>query len=106
MPLSEDEQRILAEIEDNLTASDPALAELSETTVYRHAARRIYWGVTAFVVGLVLLVVTFTKALVLGVVGFLVMLGAALIVSQGAQKMGKAGWNTLTTRWRSRLHRS
>ena len=35
MPLSEDEERILLEIEENLYESDPDLAsEVSETTVY------------------------------------------------------------------------
>ena len=43
MPLSEDEQRILQEIEQQLYASDPELArEVSSTTVYRHAGRNLY----------------------------------------------------------------
>ena len=76
MPLSEEELRILQEIEANLTATDPALVQqVSETTLYRHAARSIKWAVFGFVAGLVLLVATFTKVLVLGFVGFLVMLG-------------------------------
>ncbi len=42
MPLSEDEQRILKEIEANLTETDPRLVqEVSETTLYRHSARAI-----------------------------------------------------------------
>ena len=37
MPLSEDEERILNEIEDQLYETDPDLArEVSETTVYTH----------------------------------------------------------------------
>ena len=76
MPLSEEELRILQEIEANLTATDPALVQqVSETTLYRHAARSIKWAIFGFVCGLVLLVATFTKVLVLGMVGFLVMLG-------------------------------
>ena len=58
MPLSEEELRILQEIEANLTATDPALVQqVSETTLYRHAARSIKWAVFGFVAGLVLLVV-------------------------------------------------
>ena len=76
MPLSEEELRILQEIEANLTATDPALVQqVSETTLYRHAARSIKWAIFGFVAGLVLLVATFTKVLVLGFVGFLVMFG-------------------------------
>ena len=44
MPLSEDEQRILQEIEDNLSATDPKLSQqISDTTLYRHSARVIKW---------------------------------------------------------------
>ena len=40
MPLSEDEQRILKEIEENLSATDPKLVQqVSDTTLYRHSAR-------------------------------------------------------------------
>ena len=52
MPLSEEEQRILQEIEANLTATDPGLVQqVSETTLYRHAARAIKWAVLGFVAG-------------------------------------------------------
>ena len=50
MPLSEDEQRILKEIEANLNETDPRLVqEVSETTLYRHSARAIKWAVFGFV---------------------------------------------------------
>ena len=76
MPLSEDEQRILREIEENLSATDPKLVQqVSDTTLYRHSARVIKWAVVGFVAGLLLMVFTFTTTLILGVVGFLVMLG-------------------------------
>ena len=42
MPLSEDEQRILSEIEDHLYESDPSLArEVAQTTIYTHAFRNL-----------------------------------------------------------------
>ena len=42
MPLSEDEQRILQQIEAQLYESDPALArEVATTTLYSHAFRNI-----------------------------------------------------------------
>src|SRR5882762_5287803 len=45
MPLSEDEQRILQEIEAQFYANDPQLAQqVSETTLYRHASRNIKWA--------------------------------------------------------------
>jgi len=97
VPLSEDEQRILQEIEANLTATDPRLVqEVSETTLYRHSARNIKWAVLGFVGGLVLLLFTFTTQLLLGVVGFLIMLACLLVIERNVRKLGKAGLDNLT----------
>ena len=97
MPLSEDEQRILKEIEENLSATDPKLVQqVSDTTLYRHAARVIKWSVAGFVAGLVLMVLTFTTTLILGVVGFAVMLGCALAIEHNVRKLGRAGIENLT----------
>ena len=97
MPLSEDEQRILEEIEARIKESDPALADhISESTLYRHAWRNIKWGVLGFVVGLALLVFTFTRVLVLGIVGFLVMLVCLLVIERNVRKMGRAGFDSIT----------
>jgi hypothetical protein len=102
MPLSEEELRILQEIEANLTATDPGLVQqVSETTLYRHAARAIKWAVIGFIAGLVLLVVTFTTSLLVGFIGFLVMLGSLLVIERNARKLGRAGMDTLTSSWRS-----
>jgi hypothetical protein len=96
MPLSEDEQRILKEIEENLSATDPKLVQqVSDTTLYRHAARVIKWSAAGFVAGLVLMILTFTTTLVLGVVGFAVMLGCALAIEHNVRKLGKAGIESL-----------
>ncbi|MFI5045869.1 MAG: DUF3040 domain-containing protein [Acidimicrobiia bacterium] len=122
MPLSEDEQRILKEIEENLSATDPKLVQqVSDTTLYRHAARVIKWSAAGFVAGLVLMVMTFTTTLVLGVVGFAIMLGCALTIEHNLRKLGRAGIENLTgsmrngafknvlgnasTRWRDRWGR-
>ena len=116
MPLSEEE------IEANLTATDPGLVQqVSETTLYRHAARAIKWAVVGFIAGLVLLLFTFTQVLILGVVGFLVMLACLLVIERNVRKLGKAGMQNLTgslrggslggllggtsRRWRERWHR-
>lgn len=96
MPLSEDEQRILQEIEANLTATDPALVQqVSETTLYRHATRVIRWAVFGFVVGLVIMVATFTEATVIAVGGFLIMLACTLVIERNARKLGKAGLESI-----------
>ena len=121
MPLSEEEQRILQEIEANLTATDPGLVQqVSETTLYRHAARAIKWAVVGFIAGLAALLF-FAVDLIFGVLGFLVMLGCLLVIERNVRKLGKAGMQNLTgslrggslggivdstsRRWRERWHR-
>ena len=102
MPLSEDEQRILKEIEANLSVTDPKLVQqVSDTTLYRHAARMIKWAVVGFVAGLVVLVTTFTTVLALGVVGFLIMLFCLLVIERNVRKMGRAGWQQMTEQMRN-----
>ena len=97
MPLSEDEQRILREIEENLSATDPKLVQqVSDTTLYRHSARVIKWSVVGFIAGLALMIATFTTTLFLGVVGFLIMLGCALTIEHHVRKLGRAGMESLT----------
>lgn len=92
MPLSEDEQRILQEIERNFYDSDPAFArEVSTTTLYRHAGRNLKWATAGFVGGLAILIAGFTQSVILGFVGFLVMVGCAFLFYLNAAKMGRAG---------------
>src|SRR6187549_477482 len=98
MPLSEDEQRILREIEANLSVTDPKLVQqVSDTTLYRHSARLIKWSVLGFVAGLVLLLLTFTQRLWLGVLGFLIMLFCLLVIERNVRKIGRAGFDSLTS---------
>jgi len=97
MPLSEDEQRILQEIEAQFYANDPHLAQqVSETTLYRHSARNIKWAALGFVVGFVVLLTSFASSLFLGFVGFLAMLGCAWVIVVHLRKMGKAGLESIT----------
>jgi hypothetical protein len=102
MPLSEEEQKILREIEQQLNATDPDLVEqVSRTTLYRHAARVIKWAALGLVGGLVLLIVTFAKNLPVAFVGFLVMLACLLVIERNVRKLGRAGLQSLTGGWRA-----
>jgi len=52
MPLSEHEQRILAELEESLVRQDPEFAErVRSETVYRHAGRYLKGAAVGFVAG-------------------------------------------------------
>lgn len=99
MPLSEDEQRILQQIEKNFYDSDPAFArEVSTTTLYRHAGRNVKWAAVGFVAGLVLLVLTFTQSLIIASLGFVISLACAIVGERNLRKMGKAGLQSVTQR--------
>ena len=97
MPLSEDEQRILSEIEQQLYQSDPALArDIADTTVYTHAYRNLKWSLLGFVAGLAVLILTLGTSYLLAFGGFLIMLVSALAVERNARRLGKAGMQQMT----------
>jgi hypothetical protein len=102
MPLSEDEQRILHQIEQQFYESDPDFAQsVSQSTLYRHAFRRIKWAALMLVVGLVVLVATLQIHFVVAFGGFLIMLAAAFIIEKNARSMGRAGLQSVTGSMRS-----
>jgi len=75
MPLSEHEQRILAELEESLSKQDPRFAKnVRETNVYSHGGRRVRWGIAGFIAGLVILILCFSTSVLLGLVGVALML--------------------------------
>lgn len=97
MPLSEDEERIISEIERSFFESDPEFyRRASEETLYRHAGRNCKWALAGFVAGLAVLVVSFASSVWLGFLGFLIMLSCAVVFESNARKMGKAGWHEVT----------
>jgi len=97
MPLSEDEQRILSEIEDQLYETDPALAhEVASTTVFTHGFKNIRFATFGFVVGLAVLLLTLSINFWLSFLGFLIMLGAAWYGEQNLRRVGRAGLDQVT----------
>ena len=97
VPLSEDEQRILHEIERQFYEQDPAFArQVGSTTVYSHAGRNLKWAAAGFVTGLVLMITLFVSSLALGFIGFAVMFVSAVIFERNLRRMGKAGWHAVT----------
>lgn len=92
MPLNEEEQRILAEIERQFHATDPESARrIESTTLQRYLARNCRWAGLAFVVGLVILLAAFATSPILGIFGFLVMLASAVVLIQNLHKISRLG---------------
>lgn len=90
MPLSDREQQILQEIEDQLYEQDPEFARgVSSTTLQAHLLRNVRRGIAAFVAGLVVLFVFFFQTqLFIGVAAFLLMLAGALYTYDNLRKIG------------------
>lgn len=90
MPLSDREQQILQEIEDQLYEQDPDFARgVSSTTLQAHLLRNIKRGVAGFLAGFVVLMVFFFQPQIpIGIVAFLLMLAAALYTYDNLRKMG------------------
>jgi hypothetical protein len=102
VPLSEDEERIIREIERELSASDPDLVrEVSSATVYRHAGRNLKWATLGFVAGIVFMLATLQVHPLVAFLGFLAMLASLLWFEQNLRKMGRAGWQEWTTSMRA-----
>ena len=102
MPLSDDEQRILHQIEKEFYDSDPEFArEVSETTLYRHALRSIKWAVIVGVAGIIGVIATLQIHFGLAFVAFLAMFVCAVVIERNLRKMGKAGFQKVTGQVRS-----
>lgn len=97
MPLSDHEQRILAELEESLVRQDPQFAErVRSETVYRHAGRYCKWSALGFVVGVVVLVAFYPKSVAVGFLGVALMFVSAVVFERNLRRLGKAGWHDLT----------
>ncbi|SER48180.1 Protein of unknown function [Propionibacterium cyclohexanicum] len=81
MPLSDEEQRMLKELEASLVADDPRLAHTlgSSRSPRQVHGRRAGLAGLGFLVGLVLLVAGIQTMWVISVIGFVVMLGCAVL---------------------------
>ncbi|MDQ0683213.1 MULTISPECIES: DUF3040 domain-containing protein [Streptomyces] len=93
MPLSEHEQRMLEQMERALYAEDPKFASALEGSGLRtYTRRRVYQAVAGFLVGIALLMAGMVaKQVWLSVMGFLVMLGCAVLAVTGWRKAPKPG---------------
>ena len=87
MPLSEDEQRILHEMEQKLYEHDRSFAERVRSNTPRGLARRsARWSVLLFIAGLAILLFSFRSSLLLGTFGFLVMVFSTLLFERSARQ--------------------
>lgn len=92
MPLSENEQRLLEQMERALYAEDPKFASAMRGAARRSGAGRLLIGAGGIVVGLVLLVMGVAQQfVVLGVLGFVFMLAGTAYAVSAQRRPGPTG---------------
>jgi len=97
VPLSDHEQRILAELEESLNREDPEFADkVRNETLYRHSGRQARWAAVGFLLGLVLTVWLFVTSLWLALVGVAIMFASAVVIQRNVRRMGRASWHDIT----------
>jgi len=97
VPLSEHEQRILAELEESLVRQDPEFAErVRSETVYRYAGRYCKWAALGFLAGLAIVIAFFSQSVFVGLIGWAIMFVSAVVFERNLRRMGKAGLHDLT----------
>ncbi|WP_406860435.1 DUF3040 domain-containing protein [Streptomyces sp. HUAS MG47] len=108
MPLSEHEQRMLEQMERALYAEDPKFATALEGSGLRtYTRRRVYQAVAGFLVGIALLMAGMVaQQWWISVVGFLVMLGCAVLAVTGWRNAPKRGEQPAGRGHRQRQKRS
>jgi hypothetical protein len=92
VPLSEEELRLLEQMERALVAEDPKLAStMRGSRMHQHARRRMIAGGLAFVAGIGLLMTgAISKMEAVGIIGFVVMLASAYVVLTAWRGQGAA----------------
>ncbi|MGB5566329.1 MAG: DUF3040 domain-containing protein [Acidimicrobiia bacterium] len=110
MPLDDREQKILEEIERNLYAEDPKLAQtVAKTDLSIRIKRRQRLAAVGFFVGLAIMLGTFTRFSYLAGFGFILMVASAATIAMSirASRADKpasfsvSGWmDDVRERWR------
>jgi Protein of unknown function (DUF3040) len=103
VPLNENEERILHEIEQRYYDNDPESARrMDSTTLSRYLARNCKWAALGFLIGLVVLLFGFASSWIFGIFGFGIMLASAIVLTHNLRRMGRHGLQQLSDSMRGR----
>ena len=91
VPLSDEEQRILREIEAQLQTDEKFANAVSSSGLYRHSARRVYGALVGVIVSLVAVVASLQIHFLIAFAAFVVMMGFALVIERQVRLIGRAG---------------
>lgn len=104
MPLSEHEQRLLSQLEEQLLVDDPHFATTMRGTNGRSLGRRVTVGVVGVIAGIALLMIalllkaTLPVTVVVGLLGFGLMLASAIYALSPAKEVTPEQLTTATNR--------
>lgn len=90
MPLSENEQRILRQIERQFQQERWLARSLRMPVDQRQATRNAKRAAGVFVLGLIALSLSFAISWMLGLVGFIIMLAAAVVLVQSLRRLAES----------------
>lgn len=91
MALSDDEQRILRQIEQELQSDSKFAQAVSPSGLYTHSVRTVRWAVVGLVISLALLIALLQVHFLGAFAVFVAMLALVVIIERNARAMGKAG---------------
>jgi Flp pilus assembly protein TadB len=91
MALSDDEQRILRQIEQELQNDSKFAQAVSPSGLYTHSVRTVRWAVVGLAICLGLLIALLQVHFLAAFAVFVVMLGLVVVIERNARAMGKAG---------------
>lgn len=91
MSLSDDEQRILRQIEAELQNDSDFAKAVSPSGLYQHSVRTVRWSILGLVAGVALLVVALQLHFVAAFGVFIGMLILLAIIERNARAIGRAG---------------
>lgn len=92
MPLSDDEQRILRQIEEQLQHDEQFATKVSPAGLYRHSRKVVAWSVLGALVSLAGTVFLLAWHFLFAFAGFLLMLAFVLVIERQLRAISKAGF--------------
>jgi hypothetical protein len=101
VPLSDDEKRILSELEEQLQTDTKFANAVSSSGLYSYAIRKVRWATLGVLVSLVFTVLTLQIHFLVAFLGFLGMLGCVLVIEHQLRAMSKAGMKDVADTLRS-----
>ncbi|KRO44182.1 MAG: hypothetical protein ABR67_05410 [Acidimicrobium sp. BACL17 MAG-120823-bin42] len=101
VPLSDDEKRILSELEEQLQTDTKFANAVSSSGLYSYAIRKVRWATLGVLVSLVFTVLTLQIHFLVAFLGFLGMLACVLVIEHQLRAMSKAGMKDVADTLRS-----